>query len=576
MTDTFGNTNSSFSPVPTAQPISPISVSGLQDPISPINIPTQPGIDTHTATNASIPTPIPSTQDVIDQNTQPTATQGTQSGLLSKIADIMRGKTSLDTLKTQEEKNAGVYDQQGSLNELNNQLEGLTNQSLALQNDAGAGGTIENKGQQLAGKQLMTSGGLKPLTVAELRKNQIQQAGIASQALTLKSAIYASTNNLNLAKAAADRAAQVKFDAQEQMVNYYKSLIDVIQPQLDKDKSAQAAKLSADLAQRTSDLNYKRENFKTGQAAIADALKNNPNNPQAAAAATQAANLDPNDPKYLLSVQSLVAPFATDVTMRALDTQLKRGQLAQQPLDIALKQSQIRASNIQAQLNLQQLKNISDVSSGNVQDFTQTTTNGGKFINTDSISDAKVKAAVQNAARKQGITIVDKAAAGKLQAIDDTRTNLANITNSFNQFAYPNAATRDTVGLFGLGKTIKDIFQTDSNISSFKSWRTAAINSIQALAGGQGSGLRINQAEINAATQNDIPNITDTMEVGKQKIANLTAQLNSWESEMLKPTVGQAAAQSSGMMTSPDGKQQVNLSDLTPDQIKEAKNAGWR
>jgi len=30
------------------------------------------------------------------------------------------------------------------------------------------------------------------------------------------------------------------------------------------------------------------------------------------------------------------------------------------------------------------------------------------------------------------------------------------------------------------------------------------------------------------------------------------------------------------IMTSPDGTNQVNISDLTPEQIKEAKNAGWK
>jgi len=194
-------------------------------------------------------------------------------------------------------------------------------------------------------------------------------------------------------------------------------------------------------------------------------------------------------------------------------------------------------------------------------DYAKTTSNGNSYIDLSTVSDKAEKKLVENAARLNGIPIVTDTNSAKINAIEDTRTNLDNIKAQFDKFGYQNGLTR-TLGGFGGTNRIAELFG-DTDIGSFNSWRTAAINSIQALAGGMGSGLRINQAEINAAMENDIPRKGDTIAVGHAKMDNLKKQLDSWE-EILLGTKGANSNSSENTqgqtVTAPDGTQ-VTITD---------------
>ena len=202
--------------------------------------------------------------------------------------------------------------------------------------------------------------------------------------------------------------------------------------------------------------------------------------------------------------------------------------------------------------------------------YIKTTANGNQYADFSTVTNPDERSVLENEAQAAGLQPPTDDNIAKLNAIADTRANLGNIATQFqNGVGYQNGLTK-TLGGFGLSNDIASLFG-DSNISSFNAWRTAEINSIQALAGGSGSGVRINQAEINAAMQNDIPNKDETVAQGLAKIAVLNQQLNNWENQILnKPTgSGNTAAgttqssSSAGSFNAPDGIQWVQGPDGT-------------
>lgn len=294
-------------------------------PQSPLNIPPAPPINNGAATNASIPSPAA----IINQDIQPTQAGTQQSQLLNQIASITGNQKSLATQQTTAENAAGIPGMAASVKSLSTRLQGLSDQATLLGNNAMPGGTIDNTEQQNVLNQgnITTSAGMGAIRSADLRNNQIQQASIAAQSLSVKSALLAAQGDYSNAKDAADKAAQVAFDAQTQQINGYKAQLDAIAPTLNKEQTARADLIKAQLDDRTNQIQLQRENFKTGQGAIMDAMKNNPNNTAAQFAAHQALSLNPNDPQYLQKVQELVSKYSTDLSARALDQQLKAAQI---------------------------------------------------------------------------------------------------------------------------------------------------------------------------------------------------------------------------------------------------------
>lgn len=289
------------------------------------------------STNTSVPSPLPSADQslaaIAAQGATPNSADQTNTSLQQLLASLTQ--PSLATQQAQQETNAGVYGPlQDTVTQLSNQLEGLTNQSSQLQLNAGAGGTIDN--QRLLGQQTDQGGifGATAISEQQLRENQVQQATIAAQSLTLKSALYAAQGQLTNAKAAADAAAQIAFGDQQAKIDQVNALIAANKDTMTKADAAQAAGVQAELTRAQDDLNFAQDNVKTGQAAIADALKNNPNDPNAQYAVQQASQIPLTDPNYLQKVTSLVGQYGNDVTQTALQQQSTKE-------DIALKAAQI-------------------------------------------------------------------------------------------------------------------------------------------------------------------------------------------------------------------------------------------
>lgn len=192
------------------------------------------------------------------------------------------------------------------------------------------------------------------------------------------------------------------------------------------------------------------------------------------------------------------------------------------------------------------IKNSNGLSTGlGLKDYVTTSSKGNPYVDLSTVTDKTEKKNVEAAARASGVPVLTDANVGKMNAIEDTRNNLENIQAQFDKIGYSNGATKAFAGAgFGLSNRVSEFFG-NTDIGSFKAWRTAAINSVQALAGGAGSGLRINAAEIDAATKNDIPNIGDTLAVGKAKMDVLRSQLDSWEQTLLGSKDRSAQAPSS-------------------------------
>jgi hypothetical protein len=149
---------------------------------------------------------------------------------------------------------------------------------------------------------------------------------------------------------------------------------------------------------------------------------------------------------------------------------------------------------------------------------------------------------VRQEAAKAGIPVVNKDVASTLEDIDTAKKNQDYMLGLIGKKLASGAPTRLW---YGPANTIEKIAQTDPEMASVGTFRNAAIQSMRAVAGSKG--LRINQAEIEMAIDNDIPKLTDTLPVAQQKLTNLKTFLDNAESSHLTkdrsaPNAGQAPA----------------------------------
>ncbi len=157
----------------------------------------------------------------------------------------------------------------------------------------------------------------------------------------------------------------------------------------------------------------------------------------------------------------------------------------------------------------------------------QTTTAGRKYIDL-SLYQGKERNRARTAAGTAGATAVSKEQANALQEIDNARANQKSINDQIQDLL-----PRGVGGRILAVPTVKleKLFQTDERVAAFNSWRTAAIQTLRATAGSKG--LRINQAEIAQAIENDIPKLTDTLGTAQQKLKNIETMLENAEKSIL-------------------------------------------
>lgn len=143
---------------------------------------------------------------------------------------------------------------------------------------------------------------------------------------------------------------------------------------------------------------------------------------------------------------------------------------------------------------------------------------GVAYINNDRVP-TNIQQGLQTMASRAGIPYVQAADVGALKSIQTVLSNLDSMQTLAN-----NTLGSGTLGhLFGetIGRAEQGL-QTKNGIQLglFDNYRDVAIKAVQALAGGAGSGLRINMGEISANTQN-LPQATDSKENAIAQIKQL-------------------------------------------------------
>ena len=187
------------------------------------------------------------------------------------------------------------------------------------------------------------------------------------------------------------------------------------------------------------------------------------------------------------------------------------------------------------------------------------TMSGRRYVSMGEFETPKAREAARIAAAKAGIPVVDKATGDSLRSADNARLNINAVMSQIE-----NVLPKDATGrlLAGPENKLSKYFQSNDQIAAFGSWRTAAIQAVQALAE-KGMGLRLNQTEINMILDNDIPQITDTLGTARQRVQNFMTLLKDKEDVALtkdRSTLAPGATTT----TAPAGSIKVGKYTVTP------------
>ncbi len=156
-----------------------------------------------------------------------------------------------------------------------------------------------------------------------------------------------------------------------------------------------------------------------------------------------------------------------------------------------------------------------------MQKFTTAGPLGVAYINQDQVKDlpAGTLSALTNMAAQVGIPYVQAADVNALKAITAVLQNLDSMEALADKNLYSGTSGHAIDTILG---GVNRFLQTDwgNQLGLFDNYRDTAIKAVQALAGGAGSGLRINGAEIAANTQN-LPQAGDSKENASLQIKQL-------------------------------------------------------
>ena len=131
-------------------------------------------------------------------------------------------------------------------------------------------------------------------------------------------------------------------------------------------------------------------------------------------------------------------------------------------------------------------------------------------------NDKKLQNAARAYAHDNGLKALSKDEDGKMKSIKEVILGLDQVTGSMRGFLSPNLglANAETAGK----NLLKDFLKSDPAINSFGVTRELAIRTLSTLVSGEGSGVRITQAEVNMVNQN-WPKLTDPLPVALAKMA---------------------------------------------------------
>jgi len=169
---------------------------------------------------------------------------------------------------------------------------------------------------------------------------------------------------------------------------------------------------------------------------------------------------------------------------------------------------------------------VQTVSQGGVpfqlQGSTATAPNGQMYVNQDKLTPG-LERAQTIAAKNAGIPVLSQSEVQTVRDVEYVKSSIEKVQDTISTILSPGLEGR----VKGLTvNPIKEFLQSDTQIATFQVYRDAAIKIIQSLAGGTGSGLRLNQAEINTAITN-IPTINDNYETAAKKLQLVNSLLDS-------------------------------------------------
>ncbi len=127
---------------------------------------------------------------------------------------------------------------------------------------------------------------------------------------------------------------------------------------------------------------------------------------------------------------------------------------------------------------------------------------------------------------QKGMPVMNKEQSEKLRTVQSARMDVQSAFDNIQALLPEDAMDRLKQAP---GIKFAEVFQTNPILGSYGAWRSAAIKALQGIAGGAGSGLRINQAEITMSIANDIPKNTDTWASAQQKLQNIRTMLDNGE-----------------------------------------------
>ena len=200
-------------------------------------------------------------------------------------------------------------------------------------------------------------------------------------------------------------------------------------------------------------------------------------------------------------------------------------------------------------------KNQFDEGGQDVSANVKTTLSGKTYLDLGDYQTPTAKEAARRRAQALGIKAVSPDVGSSLSAADTARQNI-NAMWAQIESKLPKDPTGRIVG--GPANKLSQVFQTDSDLAAFNSWRAGAIQAVQALVE-KGMGFRLNQAEINMIMQNDMPQITDTVQTAKRRVDNVLTLLQNKENSALTQDRSSLPSGSTPAAPRKIGKYQVEI-----------------
>lgn len=196
--------------------------------------------------------------------TEPSSAETNVSDLIKQITDMQNTILGESAFTAEQQKAQGIPDITAKQNDLIAQIEAYKTQSAALENQ-----------KQLAEERIMqesegrgrTAGGIAPLTASAQRKITLQQADIASQALTTQASLYAIQGKLATANMLVEQAVSAKFGAQKEKLKADIANLEILlkDPALDKAIKDRAAAQLAIKEKQDAEIKKAEKSFEEAQ-----------------------------------------------------------------------------------------------------------------------------------------------------------------------------------------------------------------------------------------------------------------------------------------------------------------------